>query len=100
MGARLLEADDVVPLNPGADGGGWVCISPPGSPRLGSVLQHENTAAEAMRKLEARQSEMITEELLDAAHTEAETEEAVENVAALFDGIDDVEGLERLGDVD
>mmetsp|Transcript_129824 Transcript_129824/g.277110 ORF Transcript_129824/g.277110 Transcript_129824/m.277110 type:complete len:387 (+) Transcript_129824:37-1197(+) len=91
--AQLLKVDEVVPLNPGADGGGWVCISPPGSPRLGAgaVQKHEDTAAEAMRLLE---------ELPKATPAEAESEEAKGDDTEIFAGIEDVDGLDRLGDVD
>merc|ERR1711988_358364 len=34
--------DAKVPLNPAHDGGGWVCISPPGSPRAGSAQEFDS----------------------------------------------------------
>merc|ERR1719282_865364 len=47
----FLEVDAVVPLNPAGDGGGWICISPPGTPRAGGTQAFEDTARQALEKL-------------------------------------------------
>lgn len=54
----LGVAEVKVPLNPAADGGGWVCISPPGSPRAGQAALFDGGfaaggAAEAAARLAA-----------------------------------------------
>jgi len=49
--AEFLGADAEVPLNPAGDSGGWVCISPPGSPRAGGTDAFEDAAREALAKL-------------------------------------------------
>jgi len=51
----VLGVEAAVPLNPAFDGGGWVCISPPGSPRSGVESTVQETTAEAAAKLLAMQ---------------------------------------------
>jgi len=51
--AMYLKVDADVPLNPAGDGGGWVCISPPGSPRVGGTQVFEDAAKQAFAKLAA-----------------------------------------------
>merc|ERR1719203_1369543 len=54
--ADLLGVSTMVPLNPAGDGGGWVCISPPGTPRQGGTAAFENQAKQALERL-ARDAE-------------------------------------------
>lgn len=49
----FLGSDASVPLNPAHDGGGWVCISPPGTPRGGAAEEGEDLALKALQKLRA-----------------------------------------------
>uniref|UniRef100_A0A7S1AEV3 Tyrosine specific protein phosphatases domain-containing protein n=1 Tax=Noctiluca scintillans TaxID=2966 RepID=A0A7S1AEV3_NOCSC len=51
--ADALNEDVVVPLNPGRDDGGWICISPPTSPRAGGTQAFEDTFAQLSQRLEA-----------------------------------------------
>jgi hypothetical protein len=48
---HVVNSDDIVPLNPAGGGGGWVCISPPGTPRAGATQAFEGIAASAAEKL-------------------------------------------------
>lgn len=53
---RMLQAEDIVPLNPAPDGGGWICLSPPGTPRDGALApSFEDLAAHAAAKLQDSQ---------------------------------------------
>lgn len=76
----FMQVDGNVPLNPAGDGGGWVCISPPGSPRLGGTSAFEDLALGAARQLER---------LPARVEEEAEMEdEPGENIADMLDGFD------------
>jgi len=50
---EVLGVDGRMALNPAKDGGGWVCISPPGSPRVGAAPgpSFEDLAEKASAKL-------------------------------------------------
>lgn len=50
---EVLGVDGRMALNPAKDGGGWVCISPPGSPRVGAAPgpSFEDLAEKASTKL-------------------------------------------------
>jgi len=85
--ANLVGAYDVdVPLNPAGDGGGWVCISPPTSPRAGGTAAFEDVAFDAVRKL--RQDPPKAASVVEV-DTEDEEEEAPEAGAlmGLFDNL-------------
>lgn len=88
---QLLGTEARIPLNPAHDGGGWVCISPPGSPREGGVLAFENAAAHAI----AQQNGDPTPVRVDVGPGESgRDDEAAGDMSALFDaieGIDDVD---------
>mmetsp|Transcript_123872 Transcript_123872/g.246512 ORF Transcript_123872/g.246512 Transcript_123872/m.246512 type:complete len:340 (-) Transcript_123872:70-1089(-) len=51
----VLQAENTIPLNRAPDGGGWICLSPPGTPRDGAAAntgsQFQDLAAEAAAKL-------------------------------------------------
>jgi len=51
--AEYLKVDAELPLNPAADGGGWICISPPGTPRANAEKYQADIAAAAALKLGA-----------------------------------------------
>jgi len=48
---ELLGVEAAIPLNPAGDGGGWVCISPPGTPREGGMESFEESARQAIAQL-------------------------------------------------
>jgi len=79
----LDEPAAEVPLNPAGDGGGWICISPPGSPRAGSPDPDsnqpcENIAQAAFEKLAALEEKQ-----------EEESEKLPEDFGGLFEDIAD-----------
>ncbi|CAK0788118.1 unnamed protein product [Prorocentrum cordatum] len=49
----FLGSSESVPLNPAGDGGGWICVSPPGTPRAGAVQAFEDVARLAIDRLAA-----------------------------------------------
>merc|ERR1712224_615680 len=66
---KVLSVDGRVALNPAHDGGGWICISPPASPRgEGSAAQpsFEALAAQAAQKLADTQVLDVAEDKQDA----------------------------------
>merc|ERR1711972_769328 len=67
--ADFLRVDAVVPLNPAGDGGGFICISPPGSPRAWGTQAFEDTARKAFDRLtvEAEQSQQHEEDPAEEA---------------------------------
>lgn len=82
--ADFLQVDGHVPLNPAGDGGGWVCISPPGSPRVGGTAAFENIAIGAASQLRGPEPQ--------CEDARAEREDGAESAASgdpadLFDGI-------------
>jgi hypothetical protein len=40
--SQLLQSAATAPLNPAQDGGGWVCLSPPGTPRQGAAVTFDS----------------------------------------------------------
>merc|ERR1719221_528255 len=81
--AELVNEAKQIPLNPAGDGGGWICISPPGSPRIGGAEDFENSAQEALASLAG-----LAADKLAAGAEESEEEAADGDMGALFDGID------------
>merc|ERR1712176_1683662 len=84
--AEFLKVKSDVQLVPAADGGGWICISPPGSPRVGGGQEFEESNQEAMANLAG----LAAEKLAAAADSDEEEEEKIPedtDMGALFDGI-------------
>jgi len=94
---EYMQVEVSVPLNPAGDGGSWVCISPPGSPRENGLKAFE----EAQRKIMGQQmasgggpsSDVLAEKL--AACRKAQDEESDddpgEDVAPIFGDLSDVD---------
>jgi len=84
---EVLGVDGRVELNKAdGDGGGWVCISPPGSPRLGVEKESFEEMAEAAA---AKLASDVAAKLADLH--EEEEEDAGEDAAPLFSHLDDVD---------
>merc|ERR1711920_638440 len=81
--AEMLKVGTTVPLNPAGDGGGWICISPPGSPRAGGTQAFEDSAAEALKNL----AEQAAGRLAEGRPADESEEEEAGDMDALFDGI-------------
>lgn len=84
--ADFLQVDSSVPMNAAGDGGSWVLISPPGSPRVGGTAAFEDLALGAARQLEGLQT--------PAEEARVEKEDGAESSAGgdledLFGGISD-----------
>eukprot|EP00931_Biecheleriopsis_adriatica_P101241 TRINITY_DN76422_c0_g1_i1.p1 TRINITY_DN76422_c0_g1~~TRINITY_DN76422_c0_g1_i1.p1 ORF type:complete len:328 (+),score=88.06 TRINITY_DN76422_c0_g1_i1:34-1017(+) len=77
--AELLQVENNVPLNPAGDGGYWVCISPPGSPKTGP--------AAAPSDLQASLALASQELAALAGDREEENEEEAGDMEDLFAGI-------------
>jgi hypothetical protein len=74
-----LSEDVVVPLNPGRDDGGWICISPPSSPRAGGTQAFEETFAQLAERLERVDSDDL-ETAIVGAPLRQEQEEGLDDV--------------------
>jgi len=88
--AQILDSKVDIPLNPAGDGGSWVCISPPGTPRAGVTRQFEQRAANLA-------AGKLSEAGLQAAFNKVEDLEDGEEVAGLGDLFG---GSGQYGDVD
>lgn len=97
---QVLGVPDVkVPLNPAADGGGWVCISPPGSPRAGSAEVFDSgISAGGMEEAAGRLAALgssdagATAGYFSGKPAEVEVpEEAEGDIGALFSELSDVD---------
>lgn len=92
-----LGVSTYVPLNPAADGeGGWVCISPPGSPRAGAAEAFDadltQKAAEALSRLgDAEHCEAGGAVAASSNAEGVEQEEEAGDMGALFSDLDDVD---------
>merc|ERR1712217_997578 len=82
--AAMLDVGNEVPLVPSGDGGGWICISPPGSPRQGGVEAFEDSARDALDSLAGLAAQRLAEE---GEEEEAEEHAGDGDCGALFDGI-------------
>mmetsp|Transcript_7400 Transcript_7400/g.16724 ORF Transcript_7400/g.16724 Transcript_7400/m.16724 type:complete len:355 (+) Transcript_7400:209-1273(+) len=94
----FLKVEAEVPLNPAGDGGGWVCISPPGSPRAGGTAEFEATAAQALNQLRSGGGGDAAAELAaklqahqDTIKEEPEEEEEDADVAPILGELSDVD---------
>jgi len=81
---EFLHVEAAVPLNPAGDGGGWVCISPPGSPRAGGTRAFEDVALRALARLEGGG---IGISAVDQNPEEEQKDEEAGDMAGLFDGL-------------
>jgi len=102
---QILGVPDVkVPLNPAAEGGGWVCISPPGSPRVGGAAVFDGGFAaggleEAASRLAALgggsgydgRSELPQAAVGEERCEEEVVEEPAGDMGALFSELSDVD---------
>lgn len=78
---KVLGIDGRTNLNPAPEGGGWVCISPPASPRGNDAAAQpsfEDLAAQAAKKLAVSQAADVTKDVQD--------DEV--DVVPLFDGLE------------
>uniref|UniRef100_A0A7S1R880 Tyrosine specific protein phosphatases domain-containing protein n=1 Tax=Alexandrium catenella TaxID=2925 RepID=A0A7S1R880_ALECA len=80
----FLQIQAEVPLNPAGDGGGWVCISPPGSPRAGGTQAFEDVAFKALGKLGKVADSQAAADERDA---EEEPAEEAGDMEGLFEGL-------------
>jgi len=84
---RILGVNEVLPLNEAGEQGGWIMISPPGSPRLGGTAAVEATAQQAMSMVGSEYSRDTS-----AKATKDRTEDEVEmNAVPLFEDLSDVD---------
>lgn len=92
--SKVLKTNEVIPLNPAADGGGWVCISPPGSPRQGAANEFDRGfekggLSEAANRLAAMNVTSPLDEQDEEEEDEGEI--AAGDIEPLFSGLDDVD---------
>lgn len=85
--AEFLKVKAEVQLVPAADGGGWICISPPGSPRQGGLQEYEASAQEALDTLAAAAAAKLAGAAEEDSGEEEEQEEAAGDMEGMFDGI-------------
>lgn len=81
--SEFLGVDASVPLNPAGDGGGWVCISPPGSPRDGGTQAFEDNARLTLEKL----AQAAAAKKLEEDSEEEPAEEHAGDMEGLFEGM-------------
>merc|ERR1712083_226440 len=85
--AEFLKVKSEVQLVPAADGGGWICISPPGSPRVGGGQEFEESNREAMANLAGLAAAKLAETAADSDGEEQEEKIPEDtDMGALFDG--------------
>eukprot|EP00929_Paragymnodinium_shiwhaense_P041966 TRINITY_DN21796_c0_g1_i1.p1 TRINITY_DN21796_c0_g1~~TRINITY_DN21796_c0_g1_i1.p1 ORF type:complete len:414 (+),score=104.64 TRINITY_DN21796_c0_g1_i1:80-1243(+) len=85
-----LGVDGRMELNPAHDGGGWICISPPGTPRAGAPQESfEDMAAKAAARLGGVEGEK--KEPAKCYLDDDSDDEKLGEMEGLFDGISDDE---------
>ena len=87
--ADFLMVDATVPLHPSGDGGAWVCVSPPGTPRAGGTEAFEDVVRQAAQQLGSAAWQAAAS---DGGGGQGEGEGSDGgDVAGLFDDLSDVD---------
>mmetsp|Transcript_39595 Transcript_39595/g.93307 ORF Transcript_39595/g.93307 Transcript_39595/m.93307 type:complete len:349 (-) Transcript_39595:60-1106(-) len=81
----VLGVEAVIPLNPAFDGGGWVCISPPGSPRAGGGDDAAPAAQEISNLAAQKLMGMSADE--DGSDEDPDAPDVTDDLAGLFEDI-------------